>query len=124
MRLDGGFAGTVLVGVEGDERGRILRVDRALVALLEGSSTQIVGSELAEHLHADDRPTMGAALAEVAREGAGSYEGMVRLLASDGSVRAALVHASRVGYGARPAVIVRILDRSAEDRKPAPDASA
>lgn len=102
-------AGAALVGVAEENRGRILRANRALASLLGSTPNALVGTRLSDHIHPSDR---ARALTDFLRLVGGtrtSFEGRFCLLAADGRGLAAHAYASLVGAGTRELVLVRFL---------------
>ena len=85
--------GIALIGVTGDDAGRIVRANRALATLLASTLEELTGSVLCDFIHPDDRERALAEFTSIVGQARGSCEGEGRLLLKEGGVRWVRVHA-------------------------------
>jgi len=102
--------GIALVGIAGDDRGRIVRANRALATLLARPLEELTGSVLCDFIHAEDRCRAVAEFTRMVGRARGSCEGEGRLLVKEGGVRWVRVHAGVMPAGddARQMVMLHI----------------
>jgi PAS domain S-box-containing protein len=102
--------GIALIGVTGDDAGRIVRANRALATLLARPLEELTGAVLCDFVHTDDRERALAEFTRIVGRARGSCEGEGRLLVKEGGVRWVRVHAGLMPHGgdARPMVMLHI----------------
>lgn len=106
--LRSGSAGTALVAIAPDERGRILLANQALAAILASEVDEVTGTFLWDHIDAPDREAAGAAFTRLCANPGGAYEGRWRLRAADGALCTVGVWASLIPTGTGTAVLLRM----------------
>jgi PAS domain-containing protein len=101
---------TVLwIGIEGEDRGRILMASATLGELLRCPPGEFVGSALDEFIHPDDQRRATCALARLIRRRSTTFDGVGRLLDTYGEVHWLSVHASLITTGSRELLRVCVL---------------
>lgn len=102
--------GIALIGVAGDDAGRIVRANRALATLLASTVEELAGSVLCDFIHEDDRDRALAQFTRMVARARGSCEGEGRLLVKEGGVRWVRVHAGLLPTDGdvRPTVMLHI----------------
>jgi PAS domain S-box-containing protein len=93
----------------GDKYGRVLRANQELADLLGAQREALVGTELRQHLHADDSAVVQSALLGLLSHTGTLFDGSVRLVATDG--RSVRVHAfaSVITMTTGTAILLRVL---------------
>jgi PAS domain S-box-containing protein len=112
--------GIALIGVIGDDCGRIVKANRTLGALLASTPEELTGSSLCELIHGEDRARAADEFARMISRAEVSCEGEGRLLAKDGGVRRVRVHVDLLPTDgvARAVAITRIVQIAELARQP------
>jgi PAS domain S-box-containing protein len=102
--------GIALIGVTGDDCGRIVRANRVLADLLASTVEDLTGSVVCEFIHEEDRTRAVEEFTLMLGRARGSCEGEGRLLVGEGGVRWVRVHAGVMptAADARPMVMLHI----------------
>ena len=102
--------GIALIGITGDDAGRIVRANRTLATLLASTLEELTGSVFCDLIHADDRSRALAEFTRMVARARGSCEGDGRLLVKEGGVRWVRVHAGLMPTGGdvRPMMMLHI----------------
>ena len=103
-------AGAVLVGVAEENRGRILRANKAFASLLASRPDALVGSRLCDHIHPADRPRALAGFLRLIGGARNALEGTCSLVTGDGEELTVAGYASLVVAGSSHLVLVRFLE--------------
>jgi len=85
--------GIALIGVTGDDCGRIVRANRVLADLLASTVEDLTGSQVCDFIHAEDRTRAVEEFTSMLGRARASCEGDCRLLVGEGEVRWVRVHA-------------------------------
>ena len=104
-------AGTALIGIGDDERGRIVRANGALAELLASTPEALAGTLICDHIHPADRSRALDAFTQIVGDASGSYEGSGRLVGADGQVRHVAAYVTVVATGTRQAALLRVAKR-------------
>lgn len=117
-------AGVALVGVTGEDCGRIVRANRALATLIGCTLEELTGSVLYEYIHAEDRPRAVEEYTKMVNQARSSCQGKARLLAKeDGAMWVRVQAAFLVTDGdSRPLVMLHI--NRIPELSDSPDATA
>lgn len=99
---------TALVGIAGDERGRIVSATPAFSDLLGCSPEELAGASLVDFVHPDDRMRSLHEFCRLTGRQRASFDGIGRLCAKDGTVRWMNVHASLTSLGEGERVAIRV----------------
>jgi PAS domain S-box-containing protein len=115
-RFSDAHKGIALIGVYGEDSGRIVRVNRALADLLATTREELVGTSICDRIHSADRDRAVDRFLRLIG-GAGSCEGEGRLLAEDGRVRWVRVFAALLPPGdvARPVAMLHFAEIAERD---------
>jgi PAS domain S-box-containing protein len=102
--------GVALVGVTGEDCGRVVRANRALATLIGCTLEELTGSALHEFIHAEDRPRAVEEYTKMISQARSSCEGRARLLVKEGGVRWVRVQAALLvpDGDSRPLVMLHI----------------
>jgi PAS domain S-box-containing protein len=102
--------GVALVGVTGEDCGRIVRANRALATLIGCTLEELTGSVVHEFIHTEDRARAAEEYAKMISQARSSCEGKGRLLAKEGGVRWVRVQAALMvtDGDSRPLVMLHI----------------
>lgn len=94
--------------------GRWVRLNEAFAELLGTTSAEVVGHEIATHLHPEDRPGAVAGLADLMAGRSSEATTRARLLPAGGDPRIATLHLSvlRSGDGVARGVVLQVLERT------------
>jgi PAS domain S-box-containing protein len=108
--FDDALVGVALIGVSDDDRGEIVRANRALGGIVERTPEELVGSSFCDLIHPTDRAYAVSEFETLAAGHAGSCEGEGRLVAKDGRICWVRVHAGLFPSDgrARPVVMIRL----------------
>src|SRR5579863_1311485 len=97
-------AGIALVGVRGEDRGRILRANHQLAELLATTVGALIGTPLRQHVHPDDQTQAQTAYLRLTADPRTLYESNARLVAADGRVVPVHAFASMIAVNAGTAM--------------------
>lgn len=84
---------TLVIGITGEERGRIVSADRAFGSLLDFGSASLVDRSIADFVHPDCRDDACEQFARVVARRCRRFDGVFRVLDAGGSVRWLSIHA-------------------------------
>jgi PAS domain S-box-containing protein len=116
--------GIALIGVAGDDSGRIVRANRAFGTLLASTPDELAGTSMCDLIHTDDRARAAAEFVRLIGQTGGSCEGEGRLLTSDGQTRWVRVHAGLLPTDgvARAVVMIHVIQIAELTTQPEPSA--
>lgn len=112
--------GIALVGVDGEDRGRIVRANHTLGALVGTRPETLAGSLFCDLVHAQDRQYAAEEFAGLVDRAWGACEGEGRLVAANGRTRWVRIHAAMFPADgvARAVVMVRVIQIAELSRLP------
>jgi PAS domain-containing protein len=99
---------TVALGVVGHERGRIMSADQAFGDLLECAEGSLIDRPLADVFHPDSRSNACEGLARVVDRTCRSFNGVVCIVTTNGSVRWFSIHACLTSGADPEQLLVRV----------------
>jgi PAS domain S-box-containing protein len=104
---------TALIGVAGQDYGRILRANHAFAELVAGSTESVRGWRIYDVIHERDRARIEQAFTGLISDTVTEYEGDAMLVATNGRLRFVTVNAALLSAQTRRLVLMRIVERSA-----------
>jgi diguanylate cyclase (GGDEF)-like protein/PAS domain S-box-containing protein len=108
--IDAALVGHATVGLDGDDRGRLLAVNPALADMLGASVEDLVGSIWGERVPGGDRAQLEDVLGDLRRGAARSWSGELCHSTTDGEGRWIEVAVARVDDDGPPRASVQLLD--------------
>jgi PAS domain S-box-containing protein len=99
---------TALIGVTGEERGRIVSATTAFGDLLACAPDELAGVALFDFIHPEDRLRSLHEFCRLVQRRSASFDGVGRLCARDGTVRWMAVHANLVPCGEGDRIAIRV----------------
>ena len=123
-RFNDAPVGIALIGVGGDDCGRIVRANRAFGTLLASTPDELAGASMCDRIHSDDRARAADEFARLIGQAGGSCEGEGRLLTTDGQTRWVRVHAGLLPTDgvARALVMIHVIQIAELTTRPDPSA--